>query len=77
MKKSRDQIKRVKLLFSKDFICSFDREREKSQKGGTAEGEAGTPLSREPDVGPHPRTQGPGPELKADAQLIEPPRRLP
>ena len=54
-----------------------EREREKTQKGGTAEGEAGTPLSREPDMGPHPRTQGPPPELKADAHLIEPPRHLP
>ena len=71
------QIKRVKLLFYKDFICSFDREREKTQKGGTAEGEAGTPLSRDPDLGSHLRTQGPRPELKTDAQLIEPPRRLP
>ena len=31
------------------------------------EGEADTPLSREPDVGCNPRTLGSGPELKADA----------
>ena len=54
-----------------------EREREKTQKGGTAEGEAGTPLGREPDMGPHPRTEVPRPELKADAQLIEPHRHLP
>ena len=36
------------------------------QAEGIAEGEAGFPLSREPDVGLDPRTLGSGPELKAD-----------
>ena len=31
------------------------------------EGEAGSPLSREPDVGLDPRIPGSGPEPKADA----------
>jgi len=43
--------------------------------GGRAEGEgeAGFPLSREPDMGPDPRTPGPQPEPKADTQRTEPP----
>jgi len=47
------------------FVCFFDteRERERAQAGGAAEGEgggeAGFPLSREPDVGFGPRTLGP------------------
>ena len=41
---------------------------------GEGEGEAGSPLSREPVAGLDPRTLGSGPELKADAQPIEPPR---
>jgi len=40
------------------------REREKV---GEAEGEAGSPLSREPDAGLDPRTLGLRPEPKADA----------
>ena len=34
------------------------------------EGEADSPLSRDPDMGLHPRTPGSGPEPKADAQLL-------
>jgi len=37
-----------------------------TQAGGVGEGEAGFPLSREPDAGLHPRTLGSRPELKAD-----------
>jgi len=33
--------------------------REGTQAGAVGEGEAGLPLSREPDVGPDPRTLGP------------------
>ena len=40
--------------FFKDFIYLFVREREHKQE----EGEAGFPLSREPDVGLDPRTLG-------------------
>ena len=50
-------------IFFKDFIYSFERERE-STKG---EEEADTPLSREPHAGLAPRTLKSGPELKADA----------
>jgi len=35
--------------------------------GGVGEGEADSPLSREPDAGLNPRTLGSWPELKADA----------
>jgi len=40
-------------IFKKIFIYLFDREREGEQAGGAAEGqgEAGYPLSREPDRG--------------------------
>jgi len=42
---------------------------ERTQAGGATkgEGEAGSPRSREPDVGLDPRTPGPRPEPKADA----------
>ena len=47
----------------------FERERESRQAGEAAEGEgeAGSPLSREPDVGLDPTTLGSRPEPKADA----------
>ena len=53
-------------LFFKDFIYLFEIEHE---PGGEAEGEgdAGFPLSREPDVGLDPRTLESWPEPKADA----------
>ena len=38
-----------------------------------AEGEAGCPLSREPDAGLDPRIPGSRPEPKADAQPLSPP----
>ena len=42
------------LIFFKDFIYLFDRERAQAER----EGEAGSPLSREPDVELNPRTPG-------------------
>ena len=46
------------LLFLRFFIYSFEKEREKAQTGGEAEGEreADSPLSWEPNMGLHPRT---------------------
>ena len=58
-------------LFFYDFIYVFVRERVHKQGEWQAEGEAGSPLSREPDVGLNPRMPGSQPELKADAQLTE------
>ena len=51
-------------------------ERKKTQAGGGAEGEgeAGSPLGREPDMGLDPRTLGSPPEQKSDTSLTEPPR---
>ena len=48
-------------FFEKDFIYLFDRKiaRAGTQAGGVGEGEAGFPLSREPDAGLDPRTLGP------------------
>ena len=40
-------------FFLKDFIYLFMRDSQRE-----AEGEAGSPLSREPDAGLHPRTLG-------------------
>lgn len=37
------------------------------------EGEAGSPLRREPEVGFHPRNLGARPELKAEAQRLSHP----
>jgi len=50
-----------------------DKGREGKKEGG--KGEAGFPLSREPNAGLDPRTLGSRPEPKADAQPTEPPRR--
>ena len=49
---------------------------ERAQAGGIAkgEGEAGSPLSREPDGRLDPRTLGSRPGPKADFQPAEPPR---
>ena len=48
------------IIFKKDFMYLFERERaqEKAQAGGEAEGEgeADSPLSREPDAELNPRT---------------------
>ena len=41
----------------KDFIYLFERERA-HKRGSGAEGEADSPLSREPDAGLDPRTLG-------------------
>ena len=38
------------------FIYLTEKEREQSGGGAEAEGEAGSPLSREPNTGLHPRT---------------------
>jgi len=55
-------------FFLSDFIYLTQRgERERAQAGGEAEGEAGSLLSKEPDVGLDPRTLGSRPEPKADA----------
>lgn len=48
------------LMFLKDFIYLTQRDtvREGTQAGQVAEGEAGFPLSRDPDVGLDPRIPG-------------------
>ena len=40
------------------YLTERDTEREGTQAGGVGEGEAGFPLSKEPDVGLDPRTLG-------------------
>ena len=40
------------------YLTEKDTVREGTQAGGVGEGEAGFPLSREPDVGVNPRTLG-------------------
>jgi len=40
------------------FIYLRERERERAQAGGAAEEEAGSPLSKEPNVALEPRTPG-------------------
>ena len=52
-------------FYFKDFICLFEAEREQESTEGGAEGEADSPLSREPDAALNPRTLGSGPEQKA------------
>ena len=52
----------IHMLKKKDFIYLFDREKECKHKQGElqeeGEGEAGSPLSREPDMGLDPKTRG-------------------
>jgi len=48
-------------------LTERERVRAGTQAWGVGEADAGFPLSREPDVGPNPRTLGSGPEPKADA----------
>lgn len=62
-------------IFLKILFIVRDREKREHRQGGQAEGEAGTPPSKEPDAVLDPRTVGSGSELKADAKLIMPPRR--
>ena len=51
-----------RILFSNPFFFLrfylFDTERVSAQVGGAKEAEAGSPLSKEPDVGFDPRTLG-------------------
>ena len=47
-----------------------------SANRGNGEGEAGSPLSREPNVGLDPRTPGSRPEPKAEAQALSHPGAL-
>ena len=49
---------------------------EQGEEQAEGEGEAGSPLSREPDVGLDSRTPGLSPEPKGDAKPTEPPRTL-
>ena len=61
-------------LFIYLFIWQREREGGRTQARGVAEeeGEAGSPLNREPDIGFDPRTLESGPEPKADVYLTEP-----
>ena len=46
-------------IYFKDFINSFKRDRERAQGGRAPKGEEGRSLlSKEPDMGLHPRTLG-------------------
>ena len=57
----------LKILFI--HLLERDRDQESKHKQGEqqAEAEAGTLLSKDPNVGLHPRTLGSWPEPKADA----------
>ena len=57
------------VFFNCLFILQRERQREKEQAGGVAEGEgkASSPLSRKPDMRLDPRTPGPSLKPKADA----------
>ena len=59
-------------FFLRFYVCIWEREermRNWAQAGGgtEGEGEADSPLSREPNWGLHPRTLGSWPDLKGDA----------
>ena len=64
-------------FFFKDFIYSFNGGggTQVGERQAEGEGEAGSPLCREPRCRLNPRTLALGPEPKADAYLTEPPRR--
>lgn len=64
--------------WKKKILRFYFRERKQKHEQGGAEGEAGSPLNKEPTAGLDPRKPGPRPELnKADAQPNEPPKHLP
>ena len=44
------------ILFFLRFYL-FDRERERAQAAGAGEGETGTPLNRQPNMGPHDQSE--------------------
>ena len=68
LKKKKDLLKTFCFFFFKYFIYLTDRETGRgSISRAEGKGEAGFPLSREPDVGLHPRTLGSWPEMKAEA----------
>ena len=48
----------VFIIFKKDFISLFERGRERERAQAEAEGKAGSPPSKEPDVGLDPRMLG-------------------
>ena len=57
------------------MLFIYLKEREHKWRGeAEGEGEAGSSLSGEPNVGLDPRTLRSCPELKADTQLTEPPK---
>lgn len=62
--------------FFKDFIYLFDREREGGRVQAGGERETGSLLSKKPIEGLDPRTLRSSSELKADASVTKPPRRL-
>jgi len=57
-----------KTFFERFYLFIWERVRKRdSEQGGRVEGEAESTLSREPDVGLHPRTLGLWPEPKGAA----------
>ena len=54
-------------FFRRFYLFDTERDRQRAQAGGVGEGEAGSPLSREPNMGLDSRTPGSGHEAKADA----------
>ena len=62
------------LLFFLKILFIYKRERHKQGGGAEAEGEAGSPLSREPNLGLDPRTLESQSKPKAEASPTEPPR---
>ena len=59
-------VKNVDGIFFFKILFIYLAKRERAQAGGVREGEAGSLLSRELDMGLDPRTPRSGPEPKAD-----------
>ena len=57
------------------FIWQRDEREQAERAAGGRIGRRGSPRSRKPNLGLHPRTLGSWPEPKADASLIEPCRQ--
>ena len=64
----------IKFLFLKKYFLYLRPERERARAERGAEGEADSPLSREPYAGLYPKTLRSWPEMKAGASPTEPPR---
>ena len=67
-------MRKIGFYFFLKILFITERENKPGVQQAEGEGEAGSPLSREPDTGLDPRTLGSWPEPKVGTYPTEPPR---